>query len=471
MKKTKIVCTIGPSSEKPEILEQLILNGLNVVRMNFSHGDHAEQYAKVKATKEINARLGTNVSLLLDTKGPEIRLGEFPNGKVMLEVGQKFTLTTRDVDGDKTIGSISYKELPGDVVPGNHILIDDGLVDLVIKEIKDGTDLVCEVLNEGKIGTKKGVNVPNVCLKIPALTEKDISDIKFAAEHDLDYIAASFIRKADDVLAIRKILAEEGNTNIRIISKIENQEGLDNFDSILEVSDGIMVARGDLGVEIPMEELPSVQKMMIKKCRLAGKPVITATQMLDSMIQNPRPTRAEVSDVANAIYDGTSAIMLSGETAYGDHPLAAVKTMNKIAVKTEQDVNYWSRFVRNNIEFLAKADEFVPQTDNFNSQVAFSICNNAMYSNAKAIIMVSNDIEEVAHISGFRPNCPIFVIVNNHRAYKSVGVEFAAMGVLVENETDKDVLMKKGIEKILNDNLLAKGDTVVIAGNSSIVKL
>ncbi|MEG0073598.1 MAG: pyruvate kinase [Clostridia bacterium] len=471
MKKTKIVCTIGPASEKPDVLEKLILNGLNVVRMNFSHGDHAEQFAKVKATRELNAKLGTNVALLLDTKGPEIRLGEFPNGKVLLESGQAFTLTTREVDGNKEIGSISYKGLPGDVVPGNHILIDDGLVDLVIEEVKDGTDLICKVLNAGKIGTKKGVNVPNVSLKIPALTPKDISDIKFAAEHDLDFIAASFIRKTEDVLSIRKILAEEGNTNIRIISKIENQEGLDNFDAILEVSDGIMVARGDLGVEIPMEELPSVQKMMIKKCKAVGKPVITATQMLESMIQNPRPTRAEVSDVANAIYDGTSAIMLSGESAYGDYPVEAVTTMNKIATRTETDVNYWSRFVRTNVEILAKGEEYVPAAGDFDNQVAFSICNNAMFSNAKGILMVANNIKDIAYISGFRPNCPIFVIVNNERLFKSLALEFGAIGVLVKDEADKEILMKKGIEKLLNDNLLAKGDTVVIAGNSSIVKL
>lgn len=470
MKKTKIVCTIGPASESAEVLEQLILNGLNVVRMNFSHGDHAEQLNKVKLTKSLNEKLGTNVALLLDTKGPEIRLGEFPEGKVMLEVGQTFVLTTDEVAGNKEIASISYKELPGDVKPGNHILIDDGLVDCLVEKV-EGNNIITKVLNAGKIGTKKGVNVPGVYLQIPALTEKDISDIKFAAENDLDYIAASFIRKPADVLAIRNILAEAGNTNIKIISKIENQEGIDNFDSILEVSDGIMVARGDLGTELPMEELPSIQKMMIKKCRAAGKLVITATQMLESMITNPRPTRAEVSDVANAIYDGTSAIMLSGETAYGDYPVECVKTMNKIANRTEEDINYWSRFVRNNTEILAKDEEFVSNEDNYGRQVAFSICNNAMFANAKAIITVLKDIKDASNLSSFRPKCPVYAIVNDAHLARATAAEFGVFPVVVEGENDSDILMEKGLEKLISEEKLTKGDTVVIAGNGSIVKL
>ena len=470
MKKTKIVCTIGPASESAEVLEQLILNGLNVVRMNFSHGDHAEQLNKVKLTKSLNEKLGTNVALLLDTKGPEIRLGEFPEGKVMLEVGQTFVLTTDEVAGNKEITSISYKELPGDVKPGNHILIDDGLVDCLVEKV-EGNNIITKVLNAGKIGTKKGVNVPGVYLQIPALTEKDISDIKFAAENDLDYIAASFIRKPADVLAIRNILAEAGNTNIKIISKIENQEGIDNFDSILEVSDGIMVARGDLGTELPMEELPSIQKMMIKKCRAAGKLVITATQMLESMITNPRPTRAEVSDVANAIYDGTSAIMLSGETAYGDYPVECVKTMNKIANRTEEDINYWSRFVRNNTEILAKDEEFVSNEDNYGRQVAFSICNNAMFANAKAIITVLKDIKDASNLSSFRPKCPVYAIVNDAHLARATAAEFGVFPVVVEGENDSDILMEKGLEKLISEEKLTKGDTVVIAGNGSIVKL
>ncbi len=470
MKKTKIVCTVGPASESAEVLEQLILNGLNVVRMNFSHGDHAEQLNKVKLTKSLNEKLGTNVALLLDTKGPEIRLGEFTDGKVMLEVGQTFILTADEVAGNKEIASISYKELPGDVKPGNHILIDDGLVDCLVEKV-EGNNIITKVLNAGKIGTKKGVNVPGVYLQIPALTDKDISDIKFAAANDLDYIAASFIRKAADVLAIRKILAEEGNTNIKIISKIENQEGIDNFDSILEVSDGIMVARGDLGTELPMEELPSIQKMMIKKCRAAGKLVITATQMLESMITNPRPTRAEVSDVANAIYDGTSAIMLSGETAYGDYPIECVKAMSKIANRTEEDINYWSRFVRNNTEILAKDEEFVANEDNYGRQVAFSICNNAMFANAKAIITVLKDVKDASNLSSFRPKCPVYAIVNDAHLARAVAVEFGVYPVVIEGENDADILMEKGLEKLVSEETLTKGDTVVIAGNGSIVKL
>ena len=470
MKKTKIVCTIGPASETAEMLEKLILNGLNVVRMNFSHGDHAEQLNKVQITKALNEKLGTNVALLLDTKGPEIRLGEFPDGKVMLEVGQTFILTADEVPGNKEMASVSYKELPQDVKPGDHILIDDGLVDCLIEKV-EGNNIITKVLNAGRIGTKKGVNVPGVYLQIPALTEKDISDVKFAAENDLDYIAASFIRKPADVLAIRNILKEAGNTNIKIISKIENQEGIDNFDAILEVSDGIMVARGDLGTELPMEELPSIQKMMIKKCRAAGKLVITATQMLESMINNPRPTRAEVSDVANAIYDGTSAIMLSGETAYGDYPLECVQTMNKIANRTEEDINYWSRFVRNNTEILAKDEEFVANEDNYGRQVAFSICNNAMFADAKAIITVLKDIKTASNLSSFRPKCPIYAIVNDKHLARATAAEFGVFPIVVENEEDSDILMEKGLEQIISKELLTKGDTVVIAGNGSIVKL
>lgn len=470
MKKTKIVCTIGPASETEEVLEQLILSGLNVVRMNFSHGNHEEQLNKVKLTKALNKKLGTNVALLLDTKGPEIRLGEFPEGKVMLEVGQTFVLTAEDVPGNKDMASISYKELPKDVKPGGHILIDDGLVDCLIEKV-EGNNIVTTVLNAGKIGTKKGVNVPGVYLQIPALTEKDISDIRFAAENDLDYIAASFIRKPADVLAIRNILKEAGNTNIKIISKIENQEGIDNFDAILEVSDGIMVARGDLGTELPMEELPPIQKMMIKKCRAAGKLVITATQMLESMINNPRPTRAEVSDVANAIYDGTSAIMLSGETAYGDYPVECVKAMNKIATRTEEDINYWSRFVRNNTEILAKDEEFVGNENNYGRQVAFSICNNAMFADAKAIITVLKNIKDASNLSSFRPKCPVYAIVNDAHLARATAVEFGVFPVLVDAENDEDILMEKGLEKLVSEEKLSKGDTVVIAGNGSIVKL
>ena len=325
-KRTKIVCTLGPASDKEEILRELVKSGLNVCRFNFSHGSHEEHKGRMDIVKKVREDLGQPVAILLDTKGPEIRTGNFAEPEVLLEEGQKFTITMKDVVGNKEMCTVSYKGLAKDVVPGDTILIDDGLVGLRVDEV-NGDDIVCTVENSGIVKNHKGVNVPGVKINLPALTEKDISDIEFGISQGIDYIAASFVRKASDVLAIREVLENNNATHIQIISKIENQEGIDNIDSILEVSDGIMVARGDLGVEIPTPEIPIAQKMMIKKCNQLGKPVITATQMLDSMMRNPRPTRAEVTDVANAIYDGTDAIMLSGETAAGKYPVEAVKTM------------------------------------------------------------------------------------------------------------------------------------------------
>ena len=311
IKKTKIVCTLGPASEKEEVLRELMKSGLNVCRLNFSHGDHEEHKARMDTVKKLREELNQPTAILLDTKGPEIRTGKFDVPEVLLEEGQTFTITMKDVMGNKEMCTVSYKGLADDVKPGDTILIDDGLVGLLVKEV-NGDDIVCEVQNSGIVKNHKGVNVPGVKVNLPAITEKDRGDIEFGIEQGIDFIAASFVRKVSDVLAIREILEANNAAHIKIISKIENQEGVDNLDEIIAVSDGIMVARGDLGVEIPTEEIPVVQKIMIKKCNEAGKPVITATQMLDSMIRNPRPTRAEVTDVANAIYDGTDAIMLSG---------------------------------------------------------------------------------------------------------------------------------------------------------------
>ena len=344
MRKTKIVCTIGPASENKEVLTSLIKAGLNVMRLNFSHGDHAEHLAKVNTLREINKELGTNVAFMLDTMGPEIRTTDFEDGeKHKFTKGDKLTLTTRAIKGNDKVLGITYEGLPNDVEVGGHILIDDGLIDLIVDKI-DGTEIECTLQNSGMLKGRRGINVPGAKLQLKAMTDKDKDDLRFAVENNFDFVAASFIRKPQDVLEMREYLDSVGENRIKIISKIENQEGLDNFDEILKVTDGVMVARGDLGVEIPMEELPAVQKMMIKKCVLAGKPVITATQMLDSMQSNPRPTRAEVSDVANAIYDGTSAIMLSGESAQGDYPLECVQTMAKIADATEANIDYWKRF-------------------------------------------------------------------------------------------------------------------------------
>ena len=340
MKKTKIVCTIGPASESKDVFRQLVINGLDVARLNFSHGDHEEHGQRINTIKEVRWELNRPIAILLDTKGAEIRTGKFKDGEIELVEGQNFIITTRDVLGDNTISNVSYDGLPEDVGVGDTILIDDGLVGLKVKKIVNDTDIECIVENGGAVSNHKGVNVPNVKLNLPAVTEKDKSDIKFGIEKDVDFIAASFIRKASDVLAIREILENSDVHHIQIISKIENQEGLDNIDEIIRVSDGIMIARGDLGVEIPTEEIPLAQKEIIKKCNRAGKPVITATQMLDSMMRNPRPTRAEVTDVANAIFDGTDAIMLSGETAIGKYPVGAVKIMSDIAKRTESAIDY-----------------------------------------------------------------------------------------------------------------------------------
>jgi pyruvate kinase len=339
MKKTKIVCTIGPASSDKEVFKELVKNGLNVARLNFSHGTHEEQLEKANMIKEVREELGVPVALLLDTKGPEIRTGKFKEDVIQLKTGQTFTFTTEDILGDQERCTLSYKGLANDVVPGDRILIDDGLVELKVIDVNP-TDIKCEVLNDGPIKDYKGVNVPGVSINLPAITDKDKADIIFGINNDIDYIAASFIRKASDVLEIRKVLEDNDAHEIHIISKIENQEGVDNIDEIIEVSDGIMVARGDLGVEIPMEQVPIAQKMMIEKCNIQGKPVVTATQMLDSMIRNPRPTRAETTDVANAIFDGTDAIMLSGETAMGNYPVEAVQTMSRIARSAEEAIDY-----------------------------------------------------------------------------------------------------------------------------------
>lgn len=462
MKKTKIVCTIGPASENPEVLRELIKSGMNVMRLNFSHGDHAEHQTKVDTLRQLNKELGTNVGFMLDTKGPEIRTGSFGNDqntKMSFTKGDKITLTTKEVEGTKDLLYINYAGLPQDVEVGGHILIDDGLVDLLIDEI-NGNEIKCTFQNSAILKGRRGVNVPGAKLQLKAMTEKDKADLKFAVENDFDFIAASFIRKAQDVIDMKEYLDSCGKHNIKIISKIENQEGLDNFDEILKVTDGVMVARGDLGVEIPEEQVPSVQKMMIKKCIIAGKPVITATQMLESMQKNPRPTRAEVSDVANAVYDGTSAVMLSGESAQGDYPVNCVKTMAKIVETTEKDIDYWNRFRKtiHTNENTATTDEELKK------QANFSVCCTAMFGNANAIIAVSENGLTPSLLSSFRPACPIYVITNNTKTYRHVSVEQSVNAVLVENETNFDVLLKKGIDELKEKALLFAGDTVVLSG-------
>ena len=393
MRKTKIICTLGPSTDQEGVLRELVANGMNVARFNFSHGSHEEHLGRFEKLKAIREELGKPVAALLDTKGPEIRLKDFKNGTEMLEAGQTFTLTTREVEGTKEICSITYKDLPQDVQPGGTIMLDDGLIKLQIVTVND-TDIVCKVLNNGKIKNKKGVNVPGVHLSMPYMSQRDRDDIIFGAQQGFDFIAASFVRTAQDVYDIRNLL-NEYDSDIRIIAKIENREGVNNIDSILAAADAVMVARGDLGVEIDFTELPGIQKNIIERSFSFGKPIVTATQMLDSMIVNPRPTRAEISDVANAIYDGTSAIMLSGETAAGAYPVEALKTMSAIAERTEQENH--ARFAP-----LAENTGKISVSD----ATAHAACLTAKDVNAAAIVTVSESGNTARLLSKYRPEQP-----------------------------------------------------------------
>ncbi|NLN14327.1 MAG: pyruvate kinase [Tissierellia bacterium] len=452
MKKTKIVATIGPASESEEVLRQLFLNGLNVCRLNFSHGSHEEHKKRIDTIKKVREELNLPIAIMLDTKGPEIRLGNFKEGTIELEQGDIFTLTTRDILGDETIVSISYKGLPNDVKEGSIILVDDGLVELEVIEIIDNTDIKCRALNGGTLKNHKGVNVPNVEINLPAITQKDIDDILFGIENGVDFIAASFIRKAEDVTEIRRILEENNGHHISIVSKIENQQGVDNLDEIIAFSDGIMVARGDLGVEIEAETMPLVQKEMIRKCNLAGKPVITATQMLDSMIRNPRPTRAEVTDVANAILDGTSAIMLSGETAAGKYPVEAVKTMYKIAVTTEKSLNYTAILK----EKSARAEMTTTHA------IGKATCYTAQDLEAAAIITATSSGATSKAISKFRPKAPIIAATTSERVMRKLALEWGVYPVLAPESATTDEVISNSIEAAINSGYVKEGDLVVI---------
>ena len=449
-KKTKIVCTLGPASDSEEVLTQLVENGLNVCRFNFSHGDHAEQKVRMDTAKRVREKLNVPVALLLDTKGPEIRTGKFADPEVLLEQGQQFIVTMDDVLGTKEKCTVSYKELVNDVKVGDTILIDDGLVGLKINEIK-GNDIICTVENSGIVKNHKGVNLPGVKINLPALTPKDISDIEFGIEQDIDFIAASFVRKASDVLAIREILENNNATHIQIISKIENQEGVENLDEILQVSDGLMVARGDLGVEVPTEEMPIIQKDMIRKCNELGKPVITATQMLDSMIRNPRPTRAEVTDVANAIYDGTDAIMLSGETAAGKYPVEAVKTMATIAKRTEETLNY-----DNLLEKNSRNNETVTDA------ISHATCTTAVNLNASAIITSTSSGHTARMVSKCRPKCPIIATTNDEKVMRRLALTWGVYPVKAEVAGNTDEVIENSIETSKNAGYINNGELVVI---------
>ena len=461
LRKTKIVGTIGPASESEEMLEKLMTAGLNVTRINFSHGGYEENGQKIENIKNVRKRLNRPVALLLDTKGPEIRTGvlETGNEKVVVEEGQEFTFVNEDIIGNNTRTSISYKELYKDVQVGGTLLVDDGALEFEIVEIKD-KDIVCKALNTGKLGSRKTMNVPNVKVDLPALTQKDIDDITEGIKRGFDYIAASFVRKAADVIALRKLLNDNGGERVKIISKIENQEGIDNFEEILELSDGIMVARGDMGVEIPMEQVPIVQKRFIKRCNQVGKPVITATQMLESMTSNPRPTRAEVSDVANAVYDETGAIMLSGECAMGKYPVECVQAMSKISKAIEADTNYWKRFNR-----YAKNHDF----KDLESHIAYTTCATAQNMNAAGIVAYTKTGDSIRKLAGFAAECPIFAITDDEKTFNQLAVSFNVCPILVEGTSTIEETIKKGIERIKADELVEAGDIVVISGGAKIL--
>ncbi len=457
MRRTKIVCTLGPAVDGEEMLRELMVRGMNVARFNFSHGTHEEHKRRVDLLKRIRVELGLPMPLLLDTKGPEIRTGRFAGGTADLAEGSTFTIVHEDALGDATHCSITYKELPHDVVPGTRILIADGLVELDVTGVR-GLDVVCTVKNGGTLGDQKGVNLPGLAVKLPALTQKDLDDIAFGVANGFDFIAASFVRKAADILEIRRVLDRLGAPDIAIIAKIENREGLRNFDEILKVADGIMVARGDLGVEIPIEQVPVVQKTLIEKCYRFGKPVITATQMLDSMIRNPRPTRAEVSDVANAVIDGTSALMLSGETAAGKYPLESLSMMVGIADQAEASIDYWKRF-------REMKYEMVPSVTN---AISHATCTTAMDLKAGAIVTVTHSGRTARMISRFRPACPILATAVFPRPYRQLSLSWGVVPFLVGMVDTTERMFDLGLQTAMDSGLVGTGDTVVLTGGSPV---
>lgn len=452
MRKTKIVCTLGPATNDVEIMKQLIQNGMDAARINFSHGTyetHAETIAKLKQARE---ELNAPIPLILDTKGPEIRVKTFKEDKVRLEEDATFTLTTREVEGDVNIVSVTYADLPKDVHRGSRILIDDGLIELKVEDITE-TDVVCKVINGGVVKSRKGVNLPGVEVNLPSLMEKDIEDLKFGVENGFDIVAASFIRSAEDVLKIRRVLEENGGGQMHIISKIENQQGVENIDKILEASDGIMVARGDLGVEIPPEEVPLVQKILIAKANCIGKPVITATQMLESMVHSPRPTRAEANDVANAIFDGSDAIMLSGETAAGAYPLEAAATMARIALKAESAVDYAAK--------LANTTE--PARVNITNAISMAACATAAELKTAAITTVTKSGFTARMISRYRPACPLIASTSDETVWRQMNLIWGCKPMLYTGELPRGGVFDTALEIAVKSGLLKNGDTVVSA--------
>ena len=452
MRSTKIICTMGPNTDKKTVMKSLVKNGMNVARFNFSHGDHEEQRERMNLLKNVREELDRPVAILLDTKGPEIRTGLLEGGKkVTLKEGSEFILYTEEMTGNETGCCVTYPGLAKDVKAGDRILIDDGLIELKVKQIKSG-NIVCHVENGGELGERKGVNVPNVKVKLPAVTEKDIDDILFGIQQDIDFIAASFIRSAKGVKEIRKILKENHAEHISIIAKIENAEGVENIDEIIEASDGIMVARGDLGVEIPAQEVPHIQKMIIKKCNERYVPVITATQMLDSMIRNPRPTRAEVADVANAIYDGTDAVMLSGETAAGKYPIEALKMMNEIAENTEQYVDY-EKYIHHRTMY---------EQSKISSAIGIASVRTARNIGAACIVTPTMSGKTARLISNFRPSMPIYAVTPNEMVQHKMQLYLGVIPLKGYIKDTTENIIVNAMETIKRKRLVRKGQTVVI---------
>ncbi len=453
MRKTKIVCTLGPAVDDCKTLTKLFTAGMNVARFNFSHGDYEQQLKRIELFKAVREELNMPIPMMLDTKGPEIRIGTFENDGIVLEDGATFTLSEEPCLGDINKVYVNYSHLHEDVTVGTKILINDGIIELKVKEINN-KDVICEVIHGGKLTNRKSVNIPGLSLQLPVLTDKDKEDIIFGIENGFDIIAVSFVRRQEDILAIKEVLKEHNATHIRIIAKIENQEGVDNFDKILEVVDGIMVARGDLGVEIPMDKVPLLQKEFVKKCNKKGKTVIIATQMLESMITNPRPTRAEVNDVATAIFDGASAIMLSGEVAAGNYPIESVKTMAQIAETIENGINYWDKFSKITTAYLIG--------NRPNLIVGHSLCEVAMESNAKAIFALSAHGNTLNAISSFKPECPVYLITPNEVTARQLSMTWGVYPIVVHESDSSSDMIREGIEIAKGCNYIFDGDTIVI---------
>lgn len=469
MRKTRIVCTLGPSSNTYETVKALALAGMNVARFNFSHGTQESHLETFRVVSRVRSELHMPIATLLDTKGPEIRLKTFANGPVILKEGGLFTLTTREVPGDESIVSITHMNLPHDLGQQTRILIDDGLVELHV-ESKTETDIITRVVSGGQISDRKGVNVPGVRFSMPYISEKDKDDVLFGIRSGFDYIAASFVRGAEDVQALRQLLDENGGEHVRIIAKIENADGVAHIEEIIEASDAVMIARGDMGVEIPFEEIPIIQKRMIKAATMAGRQVITATQMLESMVHNPRPTRAEITDVANAIYDGTSATMLSGETASGKYPVEAVKTMARIAERAENDIDYRKRFLERS---MAESSETITDA------ISHATCLIALNMHAAAIVTVTKSGTTAKMISRFRPNMPIIACTPDASTYRQLSLSWGVTPVLIGEERITDVLFEHAVDASVDTGIISKGDLVVltagvplsISGTTNLIKV